>query len=140
MVFLDEINQIFKCSIQWVNTMVLTPGFISLDILGLHKSSEQIHSSDFTLHFRQMFTSSHSINRSRRYIYILDLEIPLHHFIHRCIIDSDLSSNYYPFHSDTLQSEVFIQTQTHAHTCTMNFFALYRFSLCQYHEPKPHNF
>ena len=31
MVFLDGIKQIFQCSIQWVNTMVNSPGYINLE-------------------------------------------------------------------------------------------------------------
>ena len=116
------------------------PAYISANIIGLCNSSDQIDSLNFTLYFSKYspdHRSKHSINRSRKYIDISDLEIPLHHFLHRCIMNSDLSANCYPFHSDTLQSEVFIKTQTHAHTCTMIFFSLNRFGLYQYHESKP---
>ena len=118
------------------------PAYRSENIVGLHNSSEYINSSDLILHFKNDsldHRSKHSIIRSRKYIDISDLEIPLHHFIHRCIINSDQSINCYPFHPDILQSEVFIKTQTYAHPCTMIFFSLYRFSLYQYHESKPLN-
>ena len=80
--------------------------------------------SDLTLYFSKDLPdhiSKHSINRSRKYIVISDLEIPLHHFLHRCIINSDQSTNCYPFHADILQSEVFIKTQTYAHLALLFF-------------------
>ena len=88
------------------------PAYRYSNFVGLRKSSEQINSSDLTLHFRNYsphLRSKHSINRSRKYIVISDLEIHLHHFLHRCIINSDQSINCYPFHADILQSEVFIK-------------------------------
>ena len=116
------------------------PAYRSENIIGVCNSSEQINSSDLTLHFNKNspnHRSKHSINKS---IVILGLEILIHYCIHRCIIISNLSIKCNPFHADILQSEVFINTQTHAHPCTMIFFSLYSFSLYQYHEPKPHNF
>ena len=68
--------------------------------------------SDFTFYF-----SKHSINRSRKYIVISDVEIPFHNFLHRYIINSDQSIKYYPFHEEILQSEVFIKTQTSEQIC-----------------------
>ena len=59
--------------------------------------------------------SNHSINRCSKYKYIPDLDSLLHHFLHRCFMHSDLSSNCNPFHSNILQREVFIQAQT---SCT----------------------
>ena len=59
----------------------------SSDILGQCSSSDQINSSQLILYFSKDspdHRSKHSINRSRQYIDISDLEIPLHHFLHRC--------------------------------------------------------
>ena len=67
------------------------------------------------------YRSYHFINRSRRYKYISDLDTLLHHFLHWCIMHSNLSFNYNPFHSYILQREVFIQAQTScSHTHDMH--------------------
>ena len=68
----------------------------------------------------------------------LDLEILNLHHIHGCTINLDLSDFN---HSMQIYFRVkySFNTQTHAHPCTMIFFSLYRFSLCQYHESKPPN-
>ena len=70
----------------------------------------------------------------------LDLEILNLHHIHGCIINLDLSETEFN-HSMQIYFRVkySFNTQTHAHPCTMIFFSLYRFILCQYHESKPLN-
>ena len=130
---------LLKPTLVYTHFLCHKPAYISTNIIGLQTLQ---NSSDITLHFNKdspNHRSKHSINRSRKYIVISNLEIPLHHFLHRCIINSDQWIKCYPFHADILQSEVCIKTQTYAYTCSMIFFSLYRFSLCQYHESKPLN-
>ena len=95
------------------------PTYISVNIVGLCNSSKQINSSDLTLYFSKDspdHRSKHSIKRSRKYIVISDLEIPLHHFLHRCIINSDQSIKNKVHLSRYSLEEFYHQQPLHMHT------------------------
>ena len=84
--------------------------------------------------------SKPSINRSSRYKYISDLDPLLHHW---CILHSDLSFKVILSIQIHFTEKYSFKLRHLAPTpviCTMNFFSLYRFTLFQYHEPKPHYF
>ena len=87
--------------------------------------------------------SNNSINRSSKYKYIPDLDSLLHHFfigasciqIYHSTVTLSIKIYFrekYSFKLRHLAPTLMI--------CTNNFFSLYRITLFQYHEPKPHYF
>jgi len=63
--------------------------------------------------------------------------ILIHHYIHRCIIISNLCINYGPYNANILQIEVFIKNHFICTLSTLIFTSLYSYSLSQYHGWNP---